>query len=392
MGGVFLLLSKISFYGTTLILIILILVLSFKFNKKTEEKINEEVINEYIASYFDGEYQTEIPGKADGYVVDKVVCDNGATATWNNEEWGINIRNATQKIKCSIYFIKAEYDFNYTGAEQVFIVPKTGTYRLETWGSQGGSGVNKNTETNGNTYYVRNGGYGAYSLGYINLNKSEKIFLNVGGGGTTFVDIQTSYSTTIPAGYNGGGYGKYYANGGGATYISTISGTLSNLKDFKDKILIVSGGGGGSTAHVAGGGFCLGGSGGGIVGNNGVRGDNINFGKPGLGGTQTNGYEFGQGENGVSGSDTGKSGGGGGYYGGTIGTGSTSWTECAGGGSGYIGNTLLTNKAMYCYNCEESSEESTKTISTTCAEEKPTGNCAKKGNGYARITYIGNDK
>ena len=60
-----------------------------------------------------------------------------------------------------------------------------------------------------------------------------------------------------------------------------------------------------------------------------------------------------------------------------------------GGWSGYIGNSLLTNKAMYCYNCEESSEESTKTVSTTCAEETPTENCAKKGNGYARITYIG---
>ncbi|HCY44879.1 MAG TPA: hypothetical protein DHU33_05585 [Firmicutes bacterium] len=61
----------------------------------------------------------------------------------------------------------------------------------------------------------------------------------------------------------------------------------------------------------------------------------------------------------------------------------------SGGGSGYIGNSLLSNKAMYCYNCEESSEESTKTISTTCVEETPTVNCAKKGNGYARITYIG---
>lgn len=57
-----------------------------------------------------------------------------------------------------------------------------------------------------------------------------------------------------------------------------------------------------------------------------------------------------------------------------------------GGGSGYIGNSQLTDKAMYCYNCEESSEESTKTISTTRAEETPTENCAKKGNGYARIT------
>ena len=60
----------------------------------------------------------------------------------------------------------------------------------------------------------------------------------------------------------------------------------------------------------------------------------------------------------------------------------------AGGGSGYIGPPFLTKKSMYCYNCQESSEESTKTISTTCNSETPTENCAKKGNGYARITLI----
>ena len=61
------------------------------------------------------------------------------------------------------------------------------------------------------------------------------------------------------------------------------------------------------------------------------------------------------------------------------------------GGSGYIGNSLLTNKVMYCYNCEESNEENTKTISTTCNEETPTVNCSKKGNGYARITLVSID-
>ena len=64
----------------------------------------------------------------------------------------------------------------------------------------------------------------------------------------------------------------------------------------------------------------------------------------------------------------------------------------SGGGSGYIGNPLLTNKVMYCYNCEESFEESTKTISTTCSEEAPTSYCAKKGNGYARITLVSIDE
>lgn len=76
-------------------------------------------------------------------------------------------------------------------------------------------------------------------------------------------------------------------------------------------------------------------------------------------------------------------GGGGGFYGGGGGM-----FIGGGGGSGYIGNSILTNKVMYCYNCEESAEESIKTISTTCVSETPTENCAKSGNGYARITLI----
>ena len=59
----------------------------------------------------------------------------------------------------------------------------------------------------------------------------------------------------------------------------------------------------------------------------------------------------------------GYSGGGGGYYGGAGGP------AGAGGGSSYIGNSLLNNKAMYCYECEESNEESTKTISTKKLKE-----------------------
>ena len=43
---------------------------------------------------------------------------------------------------------------------------------------------------------------------------------------------------------------------------------------------------------------------------------------------------------------------------------------------------------MYCYNCEESNEESTKTISTANVSEVPISNYAKIGNGYAKITLI----
>ena len=46
---------------------------------------------------------------------------------------------------------------------------------------------------------------------------------------------------------------------------------------------------------------------------------------------------------------------------------------------------------MYCYECEESNEEATKTVSTTNVSEEAIANYAKKGNGYARITFIGSN-
>ena len=43
---------------------------------------------------------------------------------------------------------------------------------------------------------------------------------------------------------------------------------------------------------------------------------------------------------------------------------------------------------MYCYNCTESNDTNTKTISTTNVSETPTSNYAKIGNGFARITFV----
>ena len=103
-------------YGTiiSLVLIVTISIIYFTYSKFTsknemtayETTVEPFIKNDYfIASYIDGEWSNEIPGKDDGYVIDKIVCDNGAVGTWNNEEWGINIRNATKKIKCSVFFI-----------------------------------------------------------------------------------------------------------------------------------------------------------------------------------------------------------------------------------------------------------------------------------------------
>ena len=205
----------------------------------------------------------------------------------------------------------------------------------------------------------------------------------------------TSDPNTISfGGYNGGGNGynvseTYYygtGGGGGATHIALKTGLLSTLANYENDIIMVSGGGGGASLSWSGSYYYYnGGNAGGYIGLNGKSFDKTYI--LGIGGSQkpnlfpTYKGTFGNGGNGASG---GGAGGGGGYYGGS---GSGTWAS-AGGGSSYIGNSLLKNKAMYCYNCEESDEESTKTISTTCVNETPTENCAKIGNGYARITLI----
>ena len=46
---------------------------------------------------------------------------------------------------------------------------------------------------------------------------------------------------------------------------------------------------------------------------------------------------------------------------------------------------------MYCYNCTQSTEESTKTISTTNVSATAMSNYAKSGDGQAKIKYLGNN-
>ena len=251
-------------------------------------------------------------------------------------------------------------NFSFTGSEQTFVVPQSGYYLLETWGAQG-------DET----------AYGGYSLGYVYLDKNDVLYVNVGGRGEYGENGGTG-------GYNGGGIGSrnigYVTGGGGATHIATKSGVLSSLSDEIDSILIVSGGGGGRDVYNN----RSGAAGGGYIGNSSSQ--------TAGGGTQTAGGTgtYSAGTFGQGGSKTynqhSTGGGGGGFYGGGCST-----NLAGGGGSGYIGNVSLINKAMYCYNCKTSSDSQTLTNSTTNVSEEAISKYAKKGHGYAKITYIGTE-
>ena len=78
-------------------------------NDVVQTKVGDFVYGDVIINnYVNGQYTVEAPAQATGYKVDKIVCDNGATGTWDNYDWGPTITNVTRRSKCNIYFIDAE--------------------------------------------------------------------------------------------------------------------------------------------------------------------------------------------------------------------------------------------------------------------------------------------
>lgn len=248
------------------------------------------------------------------------------------------------------------WNFDFVGQQQTFTVPYSGTYELETWGSQGGGAYP---------------GKGGYSKGEITLSKGQTLYVYVGGQGG------------CPAGgWNGGGNsgsfnGSSGYGGGGATDIRINGQALSDR-------IIVAGGGGGGNGH-------LGGSGGGLAGQDSTIINGYSYLYGGGGGTQisggragiqynnsaTSGTEGSLGQGGAGGKSSSLAygdGGGGGYYGGGGAGGAITGDFSAGGGSSYIGGvkngtTIAGNKSMY---------------SPNGANE-----IGHTGNGYVRIMYQG---
>ena len=368
--------KKIVFFSLTLITIIT----TFYINKNNRKDIISELVdNNMLAFTVDGENTTTMPTKGSGFKVKSITCKNNSNVVWDNDNWEIEVIKLESEDTCVIDFTsETNFEYAYTGNVQTFTAPTSGEYTLEVWGAQGGTA---------STTYI--GGYGGYSTGTVSLNKGDKLYIYVG-----------NQPTSSEGGYNGGGtVGTYGHGGGGATHIAKSEDLLSTMSSKISDILIVAGGGGGSVDYGSEAPSGSGGHAGGYIGGNGYYGTWST--NPGKGGTQTSGGTYGlcsdnntcglAGSFGQGGSlyscnesncdENYQTGGGGGFYGG----GSARHTG-GGGGSGYIASSLLTNKVMYCYNCEESSQTDTKTIKTTTYSETPTSNSAKLENGYARIT------
>ena len=57
-----------------------------------------------IGTYINGKLASTIPSKTDGYIVEKIVCDNNTVGKWDDDNWGLSLTNLTKKSKCNVYF------------------------------------------------------------------------------------------------------------------------------------------------------------------------------------------------------------------------------------------------------------------------------------------------
>ena len=126
------------------------------------------------------------------------------------------------------------YDYDSSVPYYVFTAPVSGTYKMETWGANGGS-------TSGG-----NGGVGAYASGEIFMLANEKMYIYVGGA-----------PSGDNGGYNGGGSITAHqsenggAAGGGATDIRYFTSVPSSSdliwnasNGLKSRLMVAAGGGG----------------------------------------------------------------------------------------------------------------------------------------------------
>ena len=82
-----------------------------KFFVSTEEDVARTTVGEFIygdiimTPYVDGQYSSTFPEKKTGINVEKVVCDDDVTASWDEDKWGLYVTNLNKRTKCSVYFV-----------------------------------------------------------------------------------------------------------------------------------------------------------------------------------------------------------------------------------------------------------------------------------------------
>ena len=299
-----------------------------------------ETNKEYTVGLLTGQISMELEYEtfdeaAEVEVQDAIYLEDEGTVTLIVTEEGVP--STTYKIHYKREGQDVDNKYSNPSGYTLFEAPFTATYTFEAWGAQGGNPVGNNWywcdghQHRGGGYGGACGGYGAYTKGDLFLTKGEKIYVYVGGRG-----LNGCAGCWRGGGYNGGGSStpdgeddEASGSGGGSSdfryfgknYTPTSADLAWNSTlGLRSRIMVAAGGGGGSDVY--------GGGHGGTTYSNGSA--NVS------GVSQTEGWAFGYGANGVKRyGNIDVAGGGGGYWGGRSGN-NSGYGETGSGGSSFI--------------------------------------------------------
>ena len=227
-----------------------------KFFVSEEQAVIRTTVSDFIhgdvviGAYIDGEYSNTVPGKNDGYVVDKVVCDNGAVGKWDSDDWGLLTTNLSKRTKCNVYFKKV------VSKVPDIIAQLDTTGKCPTMNADGSVNVTGVEDTNGylckakdaygDSYYYR----GNVTNNYVKFADKYWRIVRINGDGTVRViydgtsahangessaDRQIGTSA-FNSSYNDNAYvGYMYGQTGASTYMATHANTNdSTIKAYID--------------------------------------------------------------------------------------------------------------------------------------------------------------
>lgn len=161
---------------------------------------NDYVIkNNGDLTIIDSKYSSDIEKNQADYEVEQAKYDEEYNQDLEfkdtkDKEYNKNLENYEKKLE-EYNNSNTDVEFDYTGNVQEYVVPSTGSYRIELWGAGGG-------EDNYASTLLSNQGRGAYTTGIINLEKGTKIYVYVGQKGASGI---TNRNTLTSTSFNGGG-------------------------------------------------------------------------------------------------------------------------------------------------------------------------------------------
>ena len=159
-----------------------------------------------IGAYVDGEYSTTLPSKGSGYAVEKIVCDNNKSASWDYVKWGIKLSNWSTRSRCNIYFKSLE---SFTIASKTFYLDEM--QRCPSMNSDGTVTVNGMEDTYGYLCKAKD----AYGDSYYYRGNVTNNYVKFGNWSTELVygyltDVSSNYLEydSLKACQNSGSYNR----------------------------------------------------------------------------------------------------------------------------------------------------------------------------------------